>query len=84
MVPQVVVLLAPPAVRPQGGVVLDLWAWIFQGRRLGKREDLISSDEKTSIQARCRCHPTPAPGKAQSIRQERDLPLSPSRRMMAT
>jgi hypothetical protein len=29
---------------------------------------VISSDEKTSIQARCRCHPTLAPGKARMMR----------------
>ncbi|MEV0703254.1 hypothetical protein AB0I53_35780 [Saccharopolyspora sp. NPDC050389] len=28
----------------------------------------ISADEKTSIQARCRCHPTLAPGKARAMR----------------
>jgi hypothetical protein len=29
---------------------------------------VISSDEKTSIQARCRCHPTLPPGKARMMR----------------
>lgn len=29
---------------------------------------MISSDEKTSIQARCRCHPTLAPGAARRMR----------------
>ncbi|MFD7321659.1 transposase [Streptomyces sp. NPDC059875] len=29
---------------------------------------MISSDEKTSIQARCRCHPTLAPGQARAMR----------------
>ena len=29
---------------------------------------MISSDEKTSIQARCRCHPTLAPGRARAMR----------------
>ncbi|WP_211231828.1 transposase [Amycolatopsis balhimycina] len=29
---------------------------------------MISSDEKTSIQARCRCHPTLAPGRARMMR----------------
>ncbi len=31
-------------------------------------EYVISSDEKTSIQARCRCHPTLPPGKARTMR----------------
>ncbi|UKY48160.1 transposase [Streptomyces inhibens] len=29
---------------------------------------MISADEKTSIQARCRCHPTLAPGQARAVR----------------
>ncbi|MFI6149966.1 hypothetical protein [Streptomyces sp. NPDC051109] len=29
---------------------------------------MISADEKTSIQARCRCHPTLAPGQARAMR----------------
>jgi hypothetical protein len=33
---------------------------------------VISSDEKTSIQARCRCHPTLAPGKARRMRVNHD------------
>ena len=35
---------------------------------LGDDEYVISSDEKTSIQARCRCHPTLAPGAARMMR----------------
>ncbi|WP_330358833.1 hypothetical protein [Streptomyces chartreusis] len=31
-------------------------------------EYVISADEKTSIQARCRCHPTLAPGQARTTR----------------
>lgn len=31
-------------------------------------EDVVSADEKTSIQARCRCHPTLAPGRARAMR----------------
>ncbi|MFI6603489.1 hypothetical protein ACIBHX_45265 [Nonomuraea sp. NPDC050536] len=29
---------------------------------------MISADEKTSIQARCRCHPALAPGQARAMR----------------
>ena len=47
-----------PAFAAKAAVVLDLYARRFEGRRLSKREYVISSDEKTSIQARCRCHPT--------------------------
>ncbi|WP_247197167.1 hypothetical protein [Streptomyces sp. GESEQ-35] len=41
--------------------VLDLYARTWQGEQLGDDEYVISADEKTSIQARCRCHPTLAP-----------------------
>ena len=48
--------------------VLDLYARTYQGVPLGPDEYVISSDEKTSIQARCRCHPTLAPGVARTMR----------------
>ena len=37
-------------------VVLDLYQRVFQAAELGTDEYVISADEKTSIQARCRCH----------------------------
>ncbi len=40
--------------------VLDLYARQFEGRELMPDEFVISADEKTSIQARIRCHPTVA------------------------
>jgi transposase len=48
--------------------VLELYDRRWQGRRLGPGEYVISSDEKTSVQARCRCHPTLAPGQARMMR----------------
>ncbi len=48
--------------------VLDLYERRWNGRRLGPDEYVISSDEKTSIQARCRCHPSLPPGKARMMR----------------
>jgi transposase len=48
--------------------VLDLYERRWDGRRLGPDEYVISSDEKTSIQARCRCHPSLPPGKARMMR----------------
>jgi transposase len=48
--------------------VLDLYARTFDGIPLGADEYVISSDEKTSIQARCRCHPTLPPGAARTMR----------------
>jgi transposase len=48
--------------------VLDLYHRRWDGRKLGAGEYVISSDEKTSIQARCRCHPSLPPGKARMMR----------------
>ena len=61
-----------PDFAAKAAVVLDLYARIFEGRRLTRREYVISSDEKTSIQARCRCHPTLPPGKARMMRVEHE------------
>ena len=52
--------------------VLDLYARTWNGEPLGDDEYVISADEKTSIQARCRCHPTLPPGKARTMRVEHD------------
>lgn len=48
--------------------MLDLYALTWQGEGLGPDEYVISADEKTSIQARGRCHPTLAPGQARAMR----------------
>lgn len=48
--------------------VLDLYEGRWEGRRLRSGEFVISSDEKTSIQARCRCHPSLPPGRARMMR----------------
>ena len=52
--------------------MLDLYAGIWDGRPLGANDYVICADEKTSIQARCRCHPTLPPGKARTMRIEHD------------
>ena len=52
--------------------VLDLYDRRWNGRRLEPGEYVISSDEKTSIQARCRCHPTLPPGRARMMRVNHD------------
>jgi transposase-like protein len=52
--------------------VLDLYAGIWDGKPLGAGDYVICADEKTSIQARCRCHPTLPPGKARAMRVEHD------------
>jgi transposase len=52
--------------------VLDLYAGTWDGRPLGPGDYVICADEKTSIQARCRCHPTLPPGKARAMRVEHE------------
>jgi hypothetical protein len=52
--------------------VLDLYQGVVDGRPLGQDEYVISADEKTSIQARCRCHATLPPGRARSMRVEHE------------
>lgn len=52
--------------------VLDLYARHFEGKLLGGRHYVISADEKTSIQARDRRHPTLAPGSGRPRRVEHE------------
>ncbi len=61
-----------PQFAEKAGRVLDLYAGCWQGQPLGPQDHLISADEKTSIQARVRCHPSlpPAPGRTQRIEHE--------------
>lgn len=47
-----------PDFEPKAARVLDLYAREFEGTPLVEDEHVISADEKTSIQARCRCHPS--------------------------
>jgi transposase len=52
--------------------VLDLYAGFWDGQPLGPNDFVICADEKTSIQARCRCHPSLPPGRARMMRVEHD------------
>jgi hypothetical protein len=52
--------------------VLDLYNRVWDGVPLGANDYVISADEKTSIQARCRCHPTLPPGAARAMRVNHD------------
>jgi hypothetical protein len=49
-----------PDFAPKAARVLDLYAREFEGRALTADEFVLSADEKTSIQARLRRHPTVA------------------------
>jgi transposase len=61
-----------PDFAAKAGRVLELYARMWDGVRLGNDEYVISSDEKTSIQARCRRHPTLPPGTSRMMRVEHE------------
>jgi DDE superfamily endonuclease len=63
-----------PQFAEKAAVVLDLYAGLWQGQPLGPKDHIVSADEKTSIQARLRCHPTlgPAPGRHRRVEFEYD------------
>jgi hypothetical protein len=52
--------------------VLDLYARQWQGESLGANDFVLSADEKTSIQARRRCHPTLPPNRGRAARIEHE------------
>jgi hypothetical protein len=61
-----------PNFEAKAARVLDLYARVWDGKPLGRNEFVVSADEKTSIQARQRCHPTlpPGPGRPKRIEHE--------------
>jgi DDE superfamily endonuclease len=61
-----------PNFRQKAGPILDLYGGFWEGQALGPRDFVISSDEKTSIQARRRVHAEepPRPGQARRIEPE--------------
>ena len=61
-----------PDFAAKAAVALDLYARVFEGQALGEGEFVVCADEKTSIQARCRCHPSLPPGKARLLRVEHE------------
>jgi DDE superfamily endonuclease len=56
----------------KAAVVLDLYEGYWAGERLDPFDRLISADEKTSIQARVRCHASlpPGPGRRRRVEHE--------------
>jgi hypothetical protein len=56
----------------KAAVVLDLYEGYWQGERIDPFDAILSSDEKTSIQARIRCHATlpPGPGRCRRVEFE--------------
>jgi hypothetical protein len=61
-----------PRFVEKAGPILDLYAGAWQGAPLGPRDYVLSADEKTSIQARVRVHPSlgPQPGRAARVEHE--------------
>lgn len=59
-----------PQFEQKAGRVLDLYQGHWQGQPLGSDEYVISADEKTSIQARVRIHPTQPTKPGQAMRVE--------------
>jgi hypothetical protein len=56
----------------KAGRILDLYEGVWNGQPLQEGDFILSADEKTSIQARQRCHPTepPRPGRAARVEHE--------------
>ena len=61
-----------PAFEAKAGRVLDLYGRRFGGKALGCNDFVVSADEKPSIQARCRCHPSLPPAAARAMRVEHE------------
>jgi hypothetical protein len=61
-----------PAFEAKAGRVLDLYHGVWEGAPLGANDFVLSADEKTSIQARRRLHPTTPPRPRQLERLEHE------------
>ena len=61
-----------PQFLEKAGLVLDLYAGFWQGQPVQLDDAVISADEKTSIQARQRCHPSTPPRPGQAMRVEHE------------
>lgn len=56
----------------KAGRILDLYQGSWEGERLSSRDFVLSADEKPSIQARRRKHPSTAPAPKRSMRIEHE------------
>ena len=61
-----------PEFAPKAGRILDLYARQWAGKPLHAEEFVICADEKTSIQARLRTHPSTPPGPGRVARVEHE------------
>jgi len=61
-----------PNFATKAGLILDLYARQWQGQPLRSDEFVVSADEKTSIQARIRKHPSLPPRQGEAARVEHE------------
>jgi hypothetical protein len=61
-----------PDFEAKAARVLDLYAGLWEGKRLGRGDFVLSADEKTSIQARVRTHPSTPPASGRVMRIEHE------------
>ncbi|CAN5668000.1 hypothetical protein BH23GEM7_BH23GEM7_11730 [soil metagenome] len=61
-----------PTFEEKAARVLDLYEGRWEGVPLGPKEYVLSADEKTSIQARVRLHPTEPPSAKEPMRVEHE------------
>ncbi|MDQ2780997.1 MAG: IS630 family transposase [Actinomycetota bacterium] len=66
------IFITDPHFAAKAARVLDLYARVWEGKPLSHNDYVISADEKTSIQARCRCHPCLPAGKSRMMRVSHD------------
>ena len=59
-----------PRFAEKAGPIVDLYAGLWEGQPLGPKDYVLSMDEKTSIQARGRCHEETPPQPKQTRRIE--------------
>jgi hypothetical protein len=59
-----------PQFMEKAGPILDLYAGSWSGKPLENGDFIVSADEKTSIQARIRIHPSLGPGPGRATRIE--------------
>jgi len=73
-----------PDFLPKAARILDLYEGYWQGERLDPFDRLLSADEKTSIQARLRCHDTLGPGPGRRRRVEHEYERGGALQYLAT
>jgi hypothetical protein len=73
-----------PLFAEKAGRVLDLYAGIWEGKTLGPKDFVLSSDEKTSIQARRRRHAEQPPGPRRKRRIETEYQRQGALQYLAT